>query len=286
MPFDSADAYRRFAASVKHDRRFIYERNVENFLDAVFETSASRTAPLKAGSILWRAQLGSEWRTRDKGQPEEMEEEIPFFENRMKPLPSVVKDGRANPRGIAYLYLATTLATAGSELRPWLGASISISQFQTDRELRVVDCTADKKRWPFKGFNADMTGTVPWAPEEYESVVWGDINEAMSIPYNPDESGLNYVPTQIISERLRHGGSDGLAYRSLLAEGGTNIVLFDIKDADPINFTVYEAEKVAYTFGQRDNTWFAKKKLLQGETAAETAREGNISETTQDSDES
>jgi hypothetical protein len=72
---------------VKHDRRFIYEREVENFLDAVFETLASCTAPLKAGSILWRAQLGSNWRTRDKGEPEEMEREIPFFEDRMKPPP-------------------------------------------------------------------------------------------------------------------------------------------------------------------------------------------------------
>lgn len=84
----------------------------------------------------------------------------------------------------------------------------------------------------------------------------------MSVPYDPDESGLNYVPTQILSERLRRGGVDGMAYRTLLAEGGTNIVLFEVKDADPINFTLYESERVAYTFGQRDNTWFAKKKLL------------------------
>jgi hypothetical protein len=109
---------------------------------------------------------------------------------------------------------------------------------------------------------AGMTGTVPRAPEEFESVLWGDINEAMSIPYDPDESGLNYVPAQILSERLRHGGVDGMSYRSLLAEAGTNIVLFEVKEADPINFTFYEAEKVAYTFGQRDHTWFAKKKLL------------------------
>lgn len=36
MPFESADAFRRFAARVKHDRRFIYELEVETFLDAVF----------------------------------------------------------------------------------------------------------------------------------------------------------------------------------------------------------------------------------------------------------
>ena len=153
----------------------------------------------------------------------------------MKPTPIVVGDGRANPRGIAHLYLATTLTTAGSELRPWLGASISISEFRTNREVKIVDCTSDKKRWPFKGFNADMTETVPWGPEDYESVVWGDIGEAMSIPHNPNEAGLGNIPTQIISERLRHGGLQGMAYKSLLAQGGINIVLFDIKDADPIS---------------------------------------------------
>lgn len=219
MPFESSDAYRIFADSVKHDRRFIYDRRVNQFLDAVAETSSTRMEMLKAGSKLWRAQLGSRWDVRDKGTPEEMEVEIPYFEDRMKPLPSLVTDGRANPRGIAYLYLADSETTAGSELRPWLGASISMSRFLVHRDLKIVDCTSDKKRWPFKGFNAEMTGTVPWGPEEYESVVWGDIADAMSTPHNPEQVSLNYVPTQVISERLRHGGADGIAYRSLLARG-------------------------------------------------------------------
>jgi hypothetical protein len=70
---------------------------------------------------------------------------------------------------------------------------------------------------------------------------------------------LNYVPTQVISERLRHAGADGIAYRSLLAPGGTNFVLFDIQDADPINFILFEAEKVSYHFSQLDNPYFSKK---------------------------
>ena len=261
MPFESADAYRKFSHATKHDRRYIYEHEVEKFLDAVIETTISRTAPLKAGSILWRAQLGSDWRIRDEGSAEELEEEIPFFEARMKPLPSLVKDGRANPRGIAYLYLATNSTTAGSELRPWLGATISMSQFRTKRELRLVDCTEDRKKWPFKGFTSEME-VIPWPPEDFESVVWGDIAYSMSTPYSPEESGLHYVPTQIIAERLRHDGFDGIVYRSLLAVGGTNIVLFDVKDADPINFALYTVQKVAYTIEQSDNTWFTSKNSL------------------------
>lgn len=261
MPFESSDAYRAFADSVKHDRRFIYDQRVNQFLDAVAETSSTRMETLKAGSQLWRAQLGSQRNVLEKGTPEEMEVEIPYFEERMKPLPSLVADGRANPRGIAYLYLADSETTAGSELRPWIGASISMSAFLLHRDLQIVDCTSDKKRWPFKGFNAEMTGTVPWEPEEYENVVWGDIADAMSTPYDPEHVSLNYVPTQVISERLRHAGAGGIAYRSLLALGGTNFVLFDVRDADPISFILFEAEKVSYHFSQRDNPYFSKKYL-------------------------
>jgi hypothetical protein len=214
---------------------------------------------LRAGSKLWRAQLGSRWNIRDKGTPKEMDVEIPYFEDRMKPLPSLVTDGRANPRGIAYLYLADSETTAGSELRPWLGASISMSVFLVHRDLQIVNCTSDKKRWPFKGFNAEMTGTIPWGPEEYESVVWGDIADAMSTPHNPEQVSLNYVPTQVISERIRHAGADGIAYRSLLAPGEANFVLFDTQAADPIFFILFEAETVSYHFSQLDNPYFSKK---------------------------
>jgi hypothetical protein len=42
MPFDSAEAFRHFAASVKHDRRYIYSTEVSLFLDAVEETAQTR----------------------------------------------------------------------------------------------------------------------------------------------------------------------------------------------------------------------------------------------------
>src|SRR5260370_22651189 len=252
MPFNSADAYRQFAASVKHDKRFIYDERVSAFLSALHETSVSRTVDLPAGSILWRAQLGYQVRIQDAGKPEEMEVEAPYFAERMKPLAQKVTDGRPNPRGIAYLYLASTDNAACSEVRPWLGAlvSLSLSQFRIKRPLRIVDCTSDKKRW-FKAFDADMTNFIPWEPHEFESVVWGDINEALSQPVIPDESSLSYVPTQIIAEALRHHGADGLAYKSMLSAGGNNFAIFEIKDADPLNNTLYETDKVSYVFSQQ-----------------------------------
>ena len=138
-----------------------------------------------------------------------------------------------------------------------VGSNLSISQFSLNRTLRLVDCTRDKKRW-FKSFHMDE-GFAPWLPEDFEGVVWGDIGYAMSTPHSIKEQGLNYVPTQIIAECLRHAEVDGIVYRSLLAQDGYNIVLFDLKNADPINFQLYEAKSVAYTIEPTDNPFFMKQ---------------------------
>jgi hypothetical protein len=73
MPFDSAEAFRQFVTSVKHDRRYIYSTDVTSFLDAVEETAQSRIKTIPKGIHLWRAQLGGSTRLKDEGQPEEME---------------------------------------------------------------------------------------------------------------------------------------------------------------------------------------------------------------------
>jgi hypothetical protein len=90
VPFQSAEAYRRFAESVKHDRRYIYDGEVTAFLDAVDETAVSRTKTIPHGIHLWRAQLGSTIRIQDEGEPEEMEVDVPFTDARMKPLPTML----------------------------------------------------------------------------------------------------------------------------------------------------------------------------------------------------
>ncbi|MGC2743376.1 MAG: RES family NAD+ phosphorylase [Candidatus Angelobacter sp.] len=177
----------------------------------------------------------------------------------MKPLPEKVTDGRVNPRGIAYLYLAREGNTACAEVRPWLGSSVSLGQFETKTNLRIVDCTSDKKKWPFKGFNAVDVAVIPWGPDEYESVVWGEIGFGISKPIQPEDSGLNYVPTQIIAECLRNHGVDGITYASLLARGGVNIALFDIKAADLIGCGLMETSGIQFTFAQSDNPYIIRR---------------------------
>jgi hypothetical protein len=248
MPFNSSDAYHRYECSVLQKMRYMHEESVRDFLREVQETSVNRLQVVPFGKVLWRAQKGHSYRQGGQGDPDLIEVECALEPERMKPLPEKVTDGRLNPRGIAYLYLATDQDTACAEVRPWLKSRISLGQFKTRRDLRIVDCTSDQKKWPFKAFDAKNISFIPWEPHEYESVVWGDIGYAMSKPVTVEDSSLSYIPTQIIAESLRHHQADGIAYRSLLTEDGVNIALFDIRDADLVACGLMETRAIRFTF--------------------------------------
>ncbi len=64
---------------------------------------------------------------------------MPHNPTRMKPIPGQASEGRANPKGIPYLYLATHRDTALAEVRPWIRSLFSVAQFKIVRDLVVVN---------------------------------------------------------------------------------------------------------------------------------------------------
>ncbi len=98
---------------------------------------------LTKGAYLWRAQLGHDWRPEYAG-----DEIIDYFPTaykpeRVKPLRDSAREGRANPKGIPYLYVATKKETAMSEVRPWIGSIISTGFFVTTKELKLIDFSVE-----------------------------------------------------------------------------------------------------------------------------------------------
>ncbi len=71
----------------------------------------------------------------------------------MKPLRDRTREGRANPKGIPYLYLATHEDVAMAEVRPWIGSNISLGRFLTTRDLCLVDCSRSGMRDVLKYLN-------------------------------------------------------------------------------------------------------------------------------------
>src|SRR5712664_3968871 len=111
MVFKSLDAFHDFNRSVRRKLRYVRELAQDDFLKKVIATSKARSKPLKAGDILWRAQLGHCWREEKEGS-ESVKVPTAYSAKRMKPIPEKAVDGRVNPKGIVCLYLATNKKTA------------------------------------------------------------------------------------------------------------------------------------------------------------------------------
>jgi len=248
--FPSWRSYWDFCYSILHRSRYFREESAEKFLTVVLETSKRRGRNLPAGSILWRAQLGHDWKPLEENGKHIDNIPCPLSSPIMKPLRDEAFEGRVNPKGIPYLYLATERDTAMAEVRPWVGSFISVSQFKILRDLTLIDCSVHE-HVPFYFFEEPDA-------ELREKKVWSDIDQAFSKPVTPNDRKADYVPTQVLAEMFKTNGSDGIIYKSSLGKGA-NIALFDIQCADLINCFLYEVNEVSFKFSEAGNPYFVKK---------------------------
>lgn len=248
--FNTYQAFQHFRHHVLRESRYILGDDAQTFLKTVLATSKKRRRRLPKGRNFWRAQEGHEWRTiQQNGQ--QFEILAPHPENRMRPRSFAATEGRANPKGIPYLYLSTDRKTAMAEVRPSVGTYVSVGQFKILRPLTILDCSIGHET----AFNFYFE--EPHA-EEREKAVWNDIDRAFSEPLAVDDSSAVYAPTQILSEIFKGEGYDGLAYKSNLGPG-FNLALFDIKAADVINCFLYKVKSVLYEFDDELTPYFVQK---------------------------
>jgi hypothetical protein len=261
--FSSWDSYAKFARRVRHERRYVLTREEAAFLATVRATNRDRDVELPAGMVLFRAQRGIDWHMpKDEDGNVLGEEPIGYGPARMKPRSNQATEGRANPAGIPVLYLGTTEHTVISEVRPWVGASVSVAQFKLSRGLRAIDLSRGDGKSSFSevGIRHLLDGT-PVSVEAKERAVWIDIDNAFSQPVTVSDDAADYVPTQILAELFRDNGYDAIVYKSQFGEKGFNVVLFSPDDADAINCAPYEVTGIEVAFKEIGNRWFASKHL-------------------------
>jgi len=244
IQFKSWRSYWTFADLARNKRRFIANKEKEQFFSAILASSKSREEEIPKNAIFWRAQRGCEWQPIMQDGEQIAEAEYPYDKGRMKPIRDSAREGRANPQGIPYLYLSSEKDTAMSEVRPWTGSHVSVGMFTTAHKLTVINCTNVKSGITY--FPNEPT------PEKREENVWKDINKAFSRPTTLTETEANYVPTQIIAELFKDAGYDGVAYKSSLGSG-YNITLFDLDSATCTQRQVFTVKKVAYEFSEASN---------------------------------
>jgi len=170
----------------------------------------------------------------------------------MKPLKDRAFEGRVNPKGIPCLYLATTKRAAVSEVRPWIGALVSVAQLKTERNLTIVDCSKLHKTRPI------FLEEPP--QQKIDDAVWASIDRAFSEPITPTEDSADYAPTQTLAELFCSKGYDGLAYKSAFGEDGYNIALFDLESATVINCALVKVTELDVKFVDEGNSYFVRPK--------------------------
>ena len=247
--FKSEDDWLNFCQYLTYRNRYILDPVSEDFLAALNDTSKKRTSTVESGKIFYRSRIGSDkgWHHHDSNKFSVGDYYFrgAISPDKMGPPPSEVSpNGRMNPNGVSYLYLAGDRETAIAEMRPWLGEEISVGEFELLKDVRLLDTSNDNTLDTNLNHNAK--------PRNIENLIWGRINQTLSTPVLKDEKNFKYAPTQYLAEYFKNRGFHGMIYRSSLRQGGRNYVVFDPQLCVCKNSQLFFVTKIQYEFDTVD----------------------------------
>lgn len=146
------------------------------------------------------------------------------------PPPEKTRDMRASYRYIPYLYCANDPYTALVEVRPRLGAQVSVATIQVNGVIRLLDFTMQ---------------SVPSKMTEAKKNLFSDLSILYSKPVTSDDDVLDYIPTQYIAEYAKYLGYDGISFRSSLTPELENQDPINHPEWDRCNIVVFNYDKCA-----------------------------------------
>lgn len=219
-----------FRQSIAYENRF-FNGGAKDLLGKIFENvhylSDENKQPafyaLEPGTLMQRA--------RAVGSLKVAREWADDPARSLGPPPKHVRNaGRMNAAGIGALYAAFDDPTCLAELRPLVGGLVCLASFRLRRPVHVLDFT----RFERPGRNIDIFAKN-YAARTTQWAFMQNFQQEISTPILPDDTHLEYVPTQVVAEFLttlsiQYRGAEqrieGLVYRSAQSPGGHNVVLF------------------------------------------------------------
>ena len=154
------------------------------------------------------------------------------------PPKEIATGGRANPKGISYLYVADVVETSLYETRASLFDYVTVGEFRLKDDLKILNLRNPKD------------DPIPWAENEaiedfltYVPFIQ-TLQKEISLPIRKRDKQLDYIPTQYISEFIKSLGFDGVEYQSSLYKDWYNLAIFNPEKLECITTKVYEIENI------------------------------------------
>lgn len=151
------------------------------------------------------------------------------------------KSGRVNPEGIGVLYLTSDEKTALSEVRASAFDFVSVGRFRLKKDINVVNIS---------GLNNISPALYASGLESLAANinVFSDIATEIAKPLRRNDSPLEYLPTQYITEFIKSKGYSGVEFTSTMVTGGNNIAVFDETLFECVTVHDVEIKKIEYFY--------------------------------------
>ncbi|MGR3175822.1 MAG: RES family NAD+ phosphorylase [Candidatus Scalindua sp.] len=140
-----------------------------------------------------------------------------------KPPKNLVSNGRANPIGIPYLYVASSIDTAISEIRGHKSEVVTIVEYQMKSNLELADLRDPKSTIsPFELNDENELEMI------YKNIPFLTLlGNELSKPIIPRDANLEYLPSQYLCELLKLIGFHGIIYKSSVSDGNNYVIFKD-----------------------------------------------------------
>ena len=155
--------------------------------------------------------------------------------------------GRANPAGIPYLYLASDPDTAVAEVRPHTGEYASVAQITIKPGLEILDLRNPRLSVsPFlihlSPFEVDEESEISTLREDISFLV--ELGKELTRPVLPHAAAIEYLPSQFLCEFIKKCNYHGVIYESSVGDG-VNLSLFDPEGVTFIENQSHQVTKVS-----------------------------------------
>lgn len=218
----------------KEEIKFVNRYHIQNTIDLKklesFFLHESFYRNIKKGRIFFRCRISDKC-----GFP---------CENMGNPPIELASSGRANPKGISYLYVADSLETSMYETRASLFDYVTVGEFKLIEDIKILNLRNPKDDPIYWSEIEEIKNYLIYIP------FIQTLQKELSLPIRKRDQILDYIPTQYISEFIKSLGFDGVEYQSSLNCEGYNIAIFHPEKFECFKTNVYEIRDIKLIHGK------------------------------------